>query len=123
VWRFPSLVYEYGGGAFFIPYLLALFLIGIPLLVLEISLGQYAQTGDVGVFGSIHKRLSGVGLASIACGYMLVTYYSMLLAWTFNAFFDSFGRNSFWSQDEVTGTEAKEYFYTNIIGIYVNPRR
>ena len=30
-------------------------------------------------------------MASIACGYILVTYYSMLLAWTLNAFFDSFG--------------------------------
>lgn len=45
VWRFPSLVYEYGGGAFFIPYALALFLIGIPILVLEIALGQYYETG------------------------------------------------------------------------------
>ena len=45
VWRFPSLVYKYGGGAFFIPYVLALFLIGIPILVLEIALGQYYETG------------------------------------------------------------------------------
>lgn len=58
---------------------------------LEISLGQFYETGDVGVFGSIHARLRGVGMSSIACGYMLVTYYSMLLAWTLNAFFDSFG--------------------------------
>lgn len=40
VWRFPSLVYEYGGAAFLLPYLLALFLVGLPILVLEISLGQ-----------------------------------------------------------------------------------
>ena len=45
VWRFPSLVYDYGGGAFFIPYALALFLIGIPILVLEIALGQYYEAG------------------------------------------------------------------------------
>jgi SNF family Na+-dependent transporter len=45
VWRFPSLVYEYGGGAFFIPYAIAFFLIGIPLMVLEILLGQYYETG------------------------------------------------------------------------------
>lgn len=117
VWRFPSLVFEYGGGAFFIPYLLALFLVGIPLLVLEISLGQHFQLGDVGCFGKIHERLRGVGLASIACGYMLVTYYSMLLAWTFNAFFASFRADNFWDQDEVSGTEAKEYFYQTIIGM------
>lgn len=116
VWRFPSLVYDYGGGAFFIPYVLALFLIGIPMLVLEIALGQYYEAGDVGVFGSIHKRLRGVGISSVACGYILVTYYSMLLAWVCNAFFDSFGDENFWAQDQVTGSEAKAYFYDVIIG-------
>jgi len=45
VWRFSSLVYEYGGGAFFTPYALTLFLDGILLLVLEIALGQYYETG------------------------------------------------------------------------------
>ena len=72
VWRFPALAADYGGGAFFVPYLMALFLIGIPLLILEISLGQYYQTGDVGVFGSFHRRWRGVGVSSVACAYMVV---------------------------------------------------
>ena len=45
IWRFPSLAVKYGGGAFFIPYLMALFLLGIPLAILEIGFGQYFQTG------------------------------------------------------------------------------
>jgi len=116
VWRFPSLVYEYGGGAFFVPYLLALFLIGLPILVLEISLGQYYETGDVDVFGGINTRLRGVGLSAIACGYMGVIYYSMLLSWVAHAFFDSFRDDSIWS-NVVTGSEANDYFADRIIGM------
>ena len=52
VWRFPGLSVEYGGGAFFIPYFVALFIVGFPLSVLEIGFGQYFQTGDLGVFGT-----------------------------------------------------------------------
>ena len=48
---------------------------------------------------------------------MLVTYYSMLLAWVVNSFFDSFGTNNFWAQENVTGTEASNYFYSEIIGM------
>ena len=51
VWRFPGLMVQYGGGAFFVPYLIALFTVGLPLSVLEIGFGQYFQTGDIGVFG------------------------------------------------------------------------
>lgn len=115
IWRFPSLVFEYGGGAFFIPYVMALVFIGIPLLVLEIGLGQYYVGGDVQIFATIHKRLAGVGVCSVACGYMLVTYYSMLLAWVVNAFFDSF-TNNIWAQEQVTGEIAVNYFYDTIIG-------
>ena len=38
-WRFPYLSYKYGGAVFFIPYLLCLFLIGIPMMLLELSMG------------------------------------------------------------------------------------
>mmetsp|Transcript_12620 Transcript_12620/g.24240 ORF Transcript_12620/g.24240 Transcript_12620/m.24240 type:complete len:654 (+) Transcript_12620:123-2084(+) len=116
VWRFPALAADYGGGAFFIPYLMALFLIGIPLLILEIGLGQYYQTGDVGVFGSFHRRWKGVGVSSVSCAYMVVTYYSVLIAWVINAFFDSFGDRDPWAREGTTGKIATDYFIDKIIG-------
>ena len=117
VWRFPALAKDYGGGAFFIPYLMALFIVGLPVLILEISLGQYHQTGNVGVFGRFHAKFRGVGMSSIACAYMLVCYYSILLAWTSRAFFESFGDNDPWADEEVTGESAVEYFTNHIIGM------
>jgi len=44
VWRFPQLAKDFGGGAFFLPYILAFFLVGLPTLILEISLGQCYQS-------------------------------------------------------------------------------
>ena len=81
--------------------------------------GQYYETGDVDVFGGIHRRLRGVGLSSVVCGLMLVTYYSMLLAWVLHAFFDTFSADSLWRQDPSTITldQAKEYFENDILGL------
>ena len=39
-WRFPYLTNRYGGGFFFVPYLLALFVLGIPMGLMELTLGQ-----------------------------------------------------------------------------------
>jgi len=116
VWRFPGLAVKYGGGAFFIPYLMALFFLGIPLAILEIGFGQYFQTGDIGVFGTFHPRLRGVGLASVACGFMLDTYYVVLIAWVLNAFFSSWDENAPWGDPNLTGANATDYFINEIIG-------
>ena len=35
-WRFPGLVAKHGGGAFLLAYLIAMFALGIPLLMMEI---------------------------------------------------------------------------------------
>ena len=69
VWRFPYLTYKYGGGAFLIPYLIALFIIGIPLIMLEFGLGQKFQKGAIDSFKKINKRIRGIGLIATYSGF------------------------------------------------------
>jgi len=116
VWRFPALAHEYGGGAFFIPYLLALVFLGIPLLLLELALGQHLQMGDVGVFGSINKRLRCVGLIAVMCGFTVSTFYVPLLVWTLRIFFESFGEMSD-QWENVSSEEASNYFFNDVVGM------
>jgi len=53
VWRFPYLADKYGGGAFLIPYIIMLFVLGVPLLIMEFAIGQKMQLGEVGAFKKI----------------------------------------------------------------------
>lgn len=118
VWRFPALAKDYGGGAFFVPYVLALMLLGVPLLTLEVAIGQYYQTGNAGSFASFHKFGRGIGLASVFCNFFLITYYTVLLGWVVRSFCDSFTESGeIWTEQETTGEEAIEYFQQDIVGM------
>lgn len=50
VWRFPFTALDNGGGAFLIPYLVVLFLVGKPIYYLEMIIGQFSSRGSVKVF-------------------------------------------------------------------------
>lgn len=117
VWRFPGLSVKYGGGTFFIPYLFALFVIGLPLTVLEIGFGQYFQTGDIGVFGGFHPRLRGVGVCSLACAFIVCSYYVVLIGWVVKAFVLTWSDDAPWNNSERSGYEAIQYFNNIIVGM------
>ncbi|XP_029030513.1 sodium- and chloride-dependent GABA transporter 2-like isoform X2 [Betta splendens] len=81
VWRFPYLCYKNGGGVFFVPYLLFLVLCGIPLFLLEMSLGQYTSLGGVSAWRTICPLFGGLGYASQVMILHGCVYYIVILAW------------------------------------------
>ncbi|XP_056300562.1 sodium-dependent neutral amino acid transporter B(0)AT3-like isoform X2 [Pseudoliparis swirei] len=90
VWRFPYLCQIYGGGAFLIPYGIAFVFEGLPLLHMELAIGQRLRMGSVGVWNSISPYLGGLGVASLVVSFLVGLFYNMILAWILWYFFHSF---------------------------------
>jgi len=99
VWRFPWRVYMNGGGAFLIAYFIVLFLVGMPMLTQEMALGQKFQGGDVEAYGRINWRFRGIGLASVIGVFVIVTYYSVIIAYSLIYAVRSFESPQPWAYD------------------------
>ncbi|XP_071786818.1 sodium- and chloride-dependent glycine transporter 1-like [Asterias amurensis] len=80
VWRFPYLCYENGGGAFLIPYFIMIGLVALPIIFLELCLGQFSSLGCISVW-KYSKLFKGAGfaMAFLSAGFCL--YYNLVLAY------------------------------------------
>lgn len=66
-------------GAYLLPYLILLLVIGIPLFFLELSVGQRIRRGSIGVWNYISPKLGGIGFAS--CVVSLLPRHCSSLCW------------------------------------------
>ncbi len=112
VWRFPYVAYANGGGAFFIPYFVALLTAGIPLMILEFGLGQKTQAGAPQALRKANKHAEWVGWFALLVGTVISCYYAVIMAYSieyliysFKGFFAS-GQMPWSDPSLLTGPEA-----------------
>ena len=96
-------------GIFFIPYIIALLILGVPLLLLEFSTAQYFNKNVIDSFASIRKWFSGIGWLMVANSFILMSAYAVIFSWHIIYFFVSFGMQ--WEQS------PKTYFFNNVLQI------
>lgn len=89
VWRFPYLAYSSGGGAFLIPFIISSVVVGIPYVLLEVSLGQWMKEGGIGAW-NLTPIFKGIGFAQLIIVFFGNVYYEVILAWTLRYLLDSF---------------------------------
>jgi NSS family neurotransmitter:Na+ symporter len=82
VWRFPYIVGENGGGAFLIPYLIAIFVLGLPLMILEFSVGREFKGSVVSSMKKIKGQLRWVGIIVVLVSIIVLSYYLVVTGWT-----------------------------------------
>ena len=84
LWGFTYKVYDHGGGAFLIPYIIAMLAVGVPLLILELSLGHMTQKAAPNACRAINRKTEPIGWWGILLGFVIITYYPVLLAYCGN---------------------------------------
>lgn len=109
VWRFPYLCQKNGGGAYLVPYLILLILIGIPLFFLELAVGQRIRRGSIGVWNYISPRLGGIGFASCVVCFFVALYYNVIISWSLFYFSQSFQQPLPWHECPLVKNKTTTY--------------
>ena len=98
IWRFPYVAYENGGGAFFIPYLFALLTAGIPILILEFTIGhKFRGSAPLSFFRMSGKKAEWIGWWAIFVSFVISVYYAVIIAWAMR--YTIFSFNQAWGED------------------------
>src|SRR5690606_17343419 len=89
---FSSNAYQYGGGAFYLPYFLALFVLGIPVMITEFGLGTMTgRSFPEALYRIAGRRAEFVGWWSLASALFITMYYIAILGWALGMMFGALG--------------------------------
>jgi NSS family neurotransmitter:Na+ symporter len=107
IWRFSYVLYYNGGGSFFIPYVIAILVMGIPFLILEYGLGFSFKKSFSNLMHSIRPEFEVFAWMLVLFVFIVVIYYMVILGWDFAYLLNS--PNFGWGNDPSS-------FFTNYVG-------
>ena len=113
IWRFPYVAYESGGGAFLIPYLVALLSAGIPLLFLDYALGHRYRGSAPKVFRRIKSWAEPIGWIQVGVAFFITIYYAVIIAYAALYALKSVGKS--WGED------PEGYFFGDFLQLDAEP--
>jgi NSS family neurotransmitter:Na+ symporter len=113
IWRFPYVAYENGGGAFVLPYLVALLTAGVPFLFLDYALGHRFRGSAPLSFARLRRGTEGLGWWQVGICFMIAVYYAAVIAWAV--------RYTFFSVDQAWEGDPEGFFFGSFLQVAAEP--
>lgn len=84
VWRFPAETQANGGAAFLLIYIACVFILGIPVMLAEFSIGRAGRSDAVGSLQNLgaNRGWLAPGALSVLASYMILCFYMVVAGWT-----------------------------------------
>ncbi len=113
IWRFPYIAASNGGGAFLLPYFFAIITAGIPIVMLEYTIGKTYKGGAPVSLARMNKKFEWLGWLQVMVAFLIMVYYFAIVVWTVSYIGFSFTQS--WGTDTTA-------FFLKYIGLSENPR-
>lgn len=107
IWRFPYVAYENGGGAFLIPYLIALITAGLPLLFLDYATGHKSSNSPPKAYRALFKGGETLGWWQVCVCIVIGLYYASVLTWA--------GSYVYFSVGQMWGSDPESFFFNTYL--------
>ena len=108
IWRFSYVLYSNGGGSFFIPYLIAILIMGIPFLILEYGVGFTFRQSFSSIMKKIDPKFEIIAWILVLLVFVVTIYYMVILSWDLIYLASSFTFS--W------GVDTAQYFVSTVGG-------
>jgi NSS family neurotransmitter:Na+ symporter len=113
LWRFPSMAYQYGGAAFYLPYIVCYLLVGLPVIYLEFGMGLWSKGSVAQSFKKQNSRSTWIGWWILINSCIIVFYYTCVMAWSL--------QYTIYSLNETWGNDTRDFFFSKVLHLTNSP--